>query len=85
MASCSSRLFGSSRTETAPHGEPPQQVSAVSLLAERKLSVSVRALLLENVRNLLDMDDGETFREVIHSSIPRTSTGTQHDPLPVDR
>ena len=51
----------------------------------RKLGVSVRALLLENVRNLLDMDDGETFREVIHSSIPRTSTGTQHDPLPVDR
>ena len=40
-------------------------LSAVSLLAERKLSVSVRALLLENVRNLLDMDDGETFREVI--------------------
>ena len=31
----------------------------------RKLGVSVRALLLENVRNLLDMDDGETFREVI--------------------
>ena len=29
------------------------------------MGVSVRALLLENVRNLLDMDDGETFREVI--------------------
>ena len=66
MGSCSSRLCGSSRTETAPHGESRHNKSFSSQsTCVRKLGVSVRLLLLENVRNLLDMDDGETFREVI--------------------
>ena len=47
--------------------------------------------MLENVRNLLDMDDGETFREVIpeldspHFEGNSVRRELSNDPLPVDR